>query len=608
MTNSEPRSGLQRLGDALSLVVVAALLACWGHLAVSAAMRHVLGMFSWKWWLRDQWLLSSIGYLLVIGALSLLPLALHAMAPRLVTLVRLAALEGGLAVFAVLLLFQRIEPWALATVALACAVQLYRVIREREDSLRRASRRVAVAGVAANMLAVSSAHVLRARGEASDLAALAPASAGAPNVLLIILDTVRAKSLGLLGGPFDNTPKLAAWAQRGVVFERAYSTAPWTLPSHASIFTGAYATIAGADWLAPLKEERATLAEVLRARGFATGGFVANTVMAWHRTGLAQGFIRYDDTPYTLREFLLSTTLTQTKSAVDFFLHWEKTRWLGGAVRRALPPSLGVHGNYVTHDFIRAGDVADAFLEWHGELGARPFFAFLNFFDAHAPYVPPTRYRTMYGAGGRDIDRYHGAIRYMDDELDRVLRALDERAALHNTIVVITSDHGESFGEHNLVGHGNGLYLEQLHVPLVILNAPGVPAGRRVDRIVSLRDLAATIRDLAGAASVQPLGGTSLRPLLMGRSDAPTSPVIAEVSRGINVGPRTLSGRADQKAVVTDTLHIIQSNVNTFGVFAHRGDPREAHDLSPRPDVRAGAMAILQRTLDEQRIRWRSPR
>lgn len=607
MPDSRFRPASHRVMDALVLVVAAAMLACWGHLAVVAAMRHVFGIFSWKWWLRDQVLLTSAGYLLVIGALSAVPAALHVLWPRRATLARLAAVEGGIAVFAILLLFQRISPWALAALALGGAVQLHSLVRQREGLLRRASRVLAVVGVAASVLVASSARLLRARGESRSLASLAAAPQGAPSVLLIILDTVRASSMGMFGGPFANTPRLEEWARRGVIFDQAFSTASWTLPSHASMFTGAYASIAGADWKVPLSEDRVTLAEVMRDRGFATGGFVANSVAAWYRTGLAQGFLRYEDTKYSVPEFALSTTLTQTRSVVNGFYEWEKSRWTRGAMRGALPVSLVPHGNYVAHDFILAGDVADGFLRWQAGLEGRPFFAFLNFFDAHAPYVPPVRYRTMYGKEGLDVDRYHGAIRYMDDEIDRLLRTLDARGVLHNTMVIVTSDHGELFGEHGLVGHGNGLFLDQLHVPLVILNAPGVKEGQRISGLVSLRDLAATIVDFSLGTRDGSFGGTSLRRMMTGDTRAAVSPVIAEVNKGINVSPATLAGRADQKSVVTDTVHVIQSNVNTLGVYARGSDPREEHDLSTEPAAREGALALMERVLGEHGIRWRAP-
>jgi arylsulfatase A-like enzyme len=369
------------------------------------------------------------------------------------------------------------------------------------------------------------------------------------------------------------------------------------------MFTGAFASRTGADWRSPLGEEQATLAEVLAARGLVTGGFVANTVAAWYRTGLARGFTRYDDTPRTFEEVLLSTTLTQTKSVVNSFIEWKSTRWPRATLQALAPLSLRPHGNYLWNDDIPAEAVVERFLEWEGGLEGRPFFAFLNFFDAHAPYLPPPPYRAMYGAGGRVIDRYLGAIRYMDDELDALLRTLDRRGRLENTIVIVTSDHGESFGEHDLAGHGNGLYRDQIRVPLLILNAPGLPQGTRVTAPVSLRDLAATIADLTGVAE-HPFGGQSLRRLVVQGERGGLSPSIAEVSRSINANPRSFVGRADQKSVVDDSLHVIASSLGTLAVYDIRTDPLEKDDRCDEGARCDAARALLSRVLGMHRIVW----
>lgn len=585
------------------MVLAAAMLACWGHLLVSGTMRHVLGSFSWKWWLRDQVLLSSLGYTIVFAALSFVPLVLHVAWPRRVTLARLATFEVALAAFAILLLLQRIAPWALLVIALAVAVRFHAWAAGHVRELRVAARRIAAIGSAASLLVATGTIALRSLRERSAVRQLAAAPAGTPNVLLLILDTVRARSMGLYGGAVSNTPALGAWAERGVLFESAYSTASWTLPSHASMFTGAYASRSGADWRAPLGTERATLAEVLGEHGLVAGGFVANTVAAWYRTGLARGFTRYEDAPLTLDEVLLSTTFTQSTSVVNAYIEWNASRWPRAALQALAPLSLRPHGNYLWNDDIPAHAVAERFLDWERGLAGRPFFAFLNFFDAHAPYLPPPRYRSLYGTGGRAIDRYLGAIRYMDDEIDALLRELDRRGRLRNTIVIVTSDHGESFGEHDLVGHGNGLYRNQIRVPLLILNGPGLPAGRRVAVPVSLRDLAATIADLAGITR-HPFGGTSLRRLIVNGERDGLSPAIAEVSRSINVNPGSFVGRADQKSFIDDSVHVVGSSLGTLAAFDIREDSLEEDDLCDGGDPCAAARALLARVLEAHRIVW----
>ncbi|MBK6487004.1 MAG: sulfatase [Gemmatimonadetes bacterium] len=604
---TEDRPAAHRLCDAATLVVASALAACAGHLLTVAVLRRLLHMFSWKWWLRDQLLLSSVGYLLVFAALAFIPVLLHLAWPRRLTLPRLAAFLVGLTVFSVLLVFQRLAPWALAIVAVGCAVQFHRVVNARDQRLRRASRWLAAGLAGGTAVLVIASHMVRQRAGASALAAIGSAAAETPNVLLIILDTVRGESVGFLGGPVDNTPRLTEWARRGVLFDNAYSTSSWTLPSHASIFTGEYASTTGADWVEPLGTERQTLAEALRAHGVVTGGFVANTVATWYQTGLARGFVRYDDTKYSLAEFALSTTLTQSTSVVRAFMEWKQSHWLLGTLRATLPLSFKPRGNYVVHDLIRADDVTGQFLRWQETLGERPFFAFLNLFDAHEPYLPPDSFRTMYGAEGLEYDRYLGAIRYMDGEVDRVLQTLDRRGVLANTIVVVTSDHGESFGEHRLFGHGNGLYRNQIRVPLLIAHAPGLVGGTRVSTPVSLRDLPATILDLAGMSGAHSLGGRSLRGLMMAEGTTKTSAVISELSRGINIDPRSFAARADQKSLVIDSLHVIQSNLNTLSLFALSHDTLELNDLADEPGARETASRSLSKVLRKNGLLWRPP-
>jgi arylsulfatase A-like enzyme len=176
-------------------------------------------------------------------------------------------------------------------------------------------------------------------------------------------------------------------------------------------------------------------------------------------------------------------------------------------------------------------EVTGQFLDWlaRGRRADRPFFAFINYFDAHAPYLPPAPYDSMYfgvrGSAGsgqlraqywqrlqqafgpspvpvneleESLDAYDGAITFLDAQIDSLVRALGSRRLLDNTLVIVTSDHGELFGEHGIIQHGNSLYLPALYVPLYMRWPARVPSGRRVQSAVSLRNLARTIVDLAG--------------------------------------------------------------------------------------------------------------
>jgi arylsulfatase A-like enzyme len=212
----------------------------------------------------------------------------------------------------------------------------------------------------------------------------------------------------------------------------------------------------------------------------------------------------------------------------------------------------------VPERFAPAADMNATLLAWLDREDRRPFFAFVNYMDAHIPYTPPDSFATKFHSppprppspdGQRRaprqrlspadvhtrLDRYESAITYLDSELGRLFAALDRRGLLANTLVVVTSDHGEEFAEHGLIEHGNSLYHASLHVPLV-LHFPGrVPGGVRVIQPVSLRNVAATVLDLVGDTDPGGLPGRSLARTWRGGDDsnAPDT-ILASVSRALN--------------------------------------------------------------------------
>lgn len=344
------------------------------------------------------------------------------------------------------------------------------------------------------------------------------AAAGSPNVLLIILDTVRAASLSLHAGP-ASTPVLDSLAATGIVFDRAVSAAPWTLPSHASIFTGLWPHEHGADWRSPLDDRAPTLAGVMAGRGYRTGGFVANLVFTSREHGLARGFQVYRDYRRSPGALFRSASLGQTIAT-------------SGVLRRLI-------GFHEVAGRKRGADVNEEFLAWQERSGERPWFAFLNYYDAHEPYVPRPPFAGRYSSGlpARRFDRqrfwhveggidewpgltpievaaeraaYEESISGLDADLGALLSALRQRGALENTLVVITSDHGELFGEHGTYTHGNSVYWRTLHVPLVFSWPGHLPVGARVGDPVSLRDLPATILGLVFPGAPALLPGVSL--------------------------------------------------------------------------------------------------
>src|SRR5215470_12395059 len=194
----------------------------------------------------------------------------------------------------------------------------------------------------------------------------------------------------LFGSARRTTPNLEGLAKTGVVFHRALSTAPWTLPSYASMFTGRWYHQLSADYATPLDATYPTLAEYLTARGYATAGFVGNLGYCGAQTGLARGFAHYEDYPVSWGQLVSSSVLTRT-IANNFRL------------RRLI--NNDEHLNRKTAD--RLNDDA---LKWLDSAVGRPFFVFVNYFDTHDPYLPPAPFDTKFGPGrpnGRHSPLHH---------------------------------------------------------------------------------------------------------------------------------------------------------------------------------------------------------
>ncbi len=296
------------------------------------------------------------------------------------------------------------------------------------------------------------------------------AAAGAgvrPSVLLVSIDTLRADHVGAWGAADARTPTLDALASDGARFERAFSPTPLTLPSHTTLLTGQDPPRHGVrhNGVYRLRDASVTLAERLREGGWRTGAVVASTVLA-ARYGLDQGFDHYDD-------------------AID-------------------PPGSRVAGGIEQR---RAEAVTDAGLAWLART-PDPFFLWLHYYDPHASYEPPPPFDRLFA--GRPYD---GEIAAVDASLARVVDALRAQGRLERTLVVVTADHGESLGEHDEPTHAYSLYDATQHVPL-LLRGPGVPAGRVVEGVVRLADVAPTVLSLLERPFLPEADGLDLRPLL----------------------------------------------------------------------------------------------
>lgn len=354
-----------------------------------------------------------------------------------------------------------------------------------------------------------------------------------PNVLLIVIDTLRADRVGVNGSSAGLTPTIDGLAAEGTVFTEAMSSSCFTPPPHASLLTGTYPSRHGIRrnerFLAPAN---LTLAEIFKENGFSTFAVVSNLQLAG-AFGWAQGFDFYDD------------SLVAAASP---------TIWLERTPAVTLATKLGAHPRMWLLilgqelgllDIVQAENTVNHVLEVLDRVGTRPFFGFVNFMDPHYPYTP--RDKSQRGSAARanaavqpvlrtqghalsvvgNLDAelallreyYDEEIRYLDKQLARLFAELRERGIYDNTLIVLTSDHGEHFGEHQLLFHTNSLYKELVHVPLVVRPPAGLPGMGRNQvhaRPVSLVDVAATVIEAAEIEAPLTLQGSSLLPLLRG--------------------------------------------------------------------------------------------
>jgi arylsulfatase A-like enzyme len=430
-------------------------------------------------------------------------------------------------------------------------------------------------------LSMSVAWVFRATPPHLPAAAPAASVPGRPNVLLIVLDTVRADHLGLYGYRRRTSPNLDELAADSLVFDRARANATYSLASHASLFTGLPPSRHGARpipkrWFERhhtlnlaardfrVRNDVPTLAQDLKTLGYSTAGISANDVYLARWTGLQRGFDAFEaNARRRYRYFPLSA---------PFVAH--------------VLPHLGVpHHVGSFQDTWRAPDITEAAIAWL-QAAPTPFFLFLNYFDAHRPYDPPGGSPFRGDGVGRDGDvaNYDGEIAFLDIHLGRLLQFMRDRGLLERTLVIITSDHGEYLGEHGLGGHPPVLYEPVLSVPLIVRFPGGGPTGR-VARWTGLHEVRGLVREV--------LGGQ--RPLsILGERDAPAA--LAEAWGG--AGDEALEAEPTSVAVYFGDSKLLADRSGRGGLFELNDDPGENHDLLRTPSpATAGIYARMRQAL-----------
>ena len=470
----------------------------------------------------------------------------------------------------------------LSMVALCAALFLTRWFRKHETAAIQFNRRTLAWLASATVLFVCGVQgwnwiqELRAEQRAT--------AQSVPNVVVIVVDTLRADHLSGYGYSRQTSPNLDHIAQNGVLFEEAFAAASWSLPSHASLLTGRYPFEHGAE-KGPLNERYLTIAEAFRDRGYRTGGFSANSFFFCRRMGMGRGFIHFDDYSGSLTQAAVRTCYGRYLEA---FLNRLDLKIF--PVRRTAP------------------EVNSSFLRWINVKPQTPFFAVLNYFDVHDPYFPPQPYRTRFSKlkdpGGiideslashglpstpdqlqGEIDAYDGSIAYVDDQIGRLLAELKKRNLTNNTLVVITSDHGESFGAHGLFIHGNSLYRGQIRVPLVFYWPSKIPEGLRIPRPVSNAAIPATLLDLTGNGGKSQFPIASLSHLWKAVPSDSDWPLPESDLAQLPWNPKAPNYSGAMRSIIGPQFHYIWNEKLGEELYDWHHDPQELHDLAKNGEL-----------------------
>ncbi len=376
-------------------------------------------------------------------------------------------------------------------------------------------------------------------------AILGPTKEEKPNVIVYVIDCLRADRVGAFGSTRGLTPSIDALARESVVLEQAWSCASWTKPSVACMLTGQLPPKHGARTATDrISDDAPRLAEAFARAGYQTRSLVANPVLDGKAFGFGRGFRSY--------------------------------RNLARAyVERAV--------NAVPAD---AKEITNDLAAWTPTVKSRPFFLYVHSLDLHYPYearaIPG---RPAPAGGASESDLYDSEIAYNDREFGKVLDGLRPLGLLDNTIIVVTADHGEEFGEHGQNRHGHTLYQSLLHVPLVIRLPRGVRGGSRIAEPVSLVDLSSTLLDLSRLAPLSGTDGVSLAPRLRGQGVPRPMPLFAEQISSDGA----LYAARDERFKAIETIAPETSSL----AFDLSADPNEKAPLEKLPP----RAAALQRDL-----------
>jgi arylsulfatase A-like enzyme len=471
--------------------------------------------------------ISPIVDAILFLALALICIVVSRLTPRIPAMRVLVFLLTFLSVYDWLTLTSRLLLRACLLLALGVAVAFTRWCGRRAGAFLRFWKRTTPWMVAAWVLAFAGIQGGKWLQERNAVVQLPAAVPGAPNVLVIVVDTLRADHVSSYGYARPTTPNLDGLAQQGVRFDHAISPCSWSLPSHVSLLTGLYqfehgvGSVQPEPWLGWRNKGMGgfpTLGEALERRGYRTGAFSANRTYFSRDLGFGRGFVHFEDYFQSPSDAFVRTLYGREFARIylkrsEHSLVKRKLRRLG--FTSLLDQDAEGSGSYGGAFGVRkrADVVNQEVIDWVDGDRQRPFFAFLNYFDVHDPYGGPREYPKTSWPQPSELDAYDNGVKYVDNSIGQLMEELGRRGLANNTLVVITSDHGEALGQHHLRTHGKALYWEQIHVPLVIWYTGHVPAGVTVTTPVTNAAIPATIMDLLGVGPQSPFPPSSLSTL-----------------------------------------------------------------------------------------------
>ena len=411
-----------------------------------------------------------------------------------------------------------------------------------------------------------------------------------PNVILIVMDTVRADHLSAYGYPQNTTPNLEKFQSQAATFLQAASTGDWTLPSHASMFTGYYAARHGARFNnglpLPLVDKFDTLAEILSRKGFSTAAVISNAAVVNKSLGLHQGFQHFDQTWNS------------------FVVGWSSE--LHYCLRATLAKLPNFFPANVVADCRPAPKINAAAFGLLDELKARnrPFFLTLNYMDAHTPYVTRPPFNARFGVNTYETNRliynelwadrwakgeplsqkrlhdmtsrYDAAITSLDAELGRLFDRLRQNDLFENSLIIVTSDHGEALGEKGHLRHGGmSVYENQVHIPLIV-KRPHHGNAEVIRQPVSQVDILPTVMEVLGYEPPKDIDGRSLFDL----QNVPDRLVFTESypqPEVYKVGPKRF--KVLHQGALAGNHKFIASSNGKRELYDLEADPREEHNL-----------------------------